>query len=176
MVAPIHNFDPKWVKKKAWPPWKTPQNGLYVFCQHKNKTLFPHIARRINEAAMGGAGAEYLIFMASVVHWIEKSLSRGRPEFVSFFKIYFRGSNKKQRSCDGRGGAQRPVWLGNEPKKTGALSARARTRGQNPLVSYISWIFLVRSVLPIHAGDFGASIYWRNDKRDVPVRSVFPIR
>jgi hypothetical protein len=62
MVAPIHNFDPKWVKKKAWPPRKTPQNGLYVFCQRTKKNLFPHIARRINEAAMGGAGAEYLIF------------------------------------------------------------------------------------------------------------------
>ncbi len=35
----------------------------------------------------------------------------------------------------GGGGAQRPVWHGNEPKKTGARSARARTRGQNPLVS-----------------------------------------
>ncbi len=36
----------------------------------------------------------------------------------------------EQRSCDGRGGgAQRPVWHVNEPKKTGA-----RTRGQNPLV------------------------------------------
>ncbi len=32
------------------------------------------------------------------------------------------------------GGAQRPVWRANEPKKTGARSARARTRGQNPLV------------------------------------------
>ncbi len=31
----------------------------------------------------------------------------------------------KQRSCDGRG---------NAPKKTGARSARARTRGQNLLV------------------------------------------
>ncbi len=30
---------------------------------------------------------------------------------------------------DGGGGAQRPVWGGNELKKTGA-----RTRGQNPLV------------------------------------------
>ncbi len=27
------------------------------------------------------------------------------------------------------GGAQRPVWLVNEPEKTGARSARARTRG-----------------------------------------------
>jgi hypothetical protein len=43
----------------------------------------------------------------------------------------------EQRSCDGRGGAQRPVGRGNEPKKTGARSARARTRGQNPLVAYI---------------------------------------
>ena len=29
------------------------------------------------------------------------------------------------------GGAQRPVERGKEPKKTGARSARARTRGQN---------------------------------------------
>jgi hypothetical protein len=43
----------------------------------------------------------------------------------------------KQRSCDGRG---------NAPKKTGARSARARTRGQNLLVLlinimevYIAW-------------------------------------
>jgi hypothetical protein len=41
--------------------------------------------------------------------------------------------NKNQRSCDGvGGGAQRPVLCVNELKKTGA-----RTRGQNPLVSYI---------------------------------------
>ncbi len=33
-----------------------------------------------------------------------------------------------------RGGAQRPVLRGNEPKKTGACSTRAR-RGPNPLVS-----------------------------------------
>ena len=45
----------------------------------------------------------------------------------------------------GGGGAQRPVWLGNEPKKTGTRSARARTRGQNPLV------FLEKSkLLPEH--------------------------
>jgi hypothetical protein len=31
-------------------------------------------------------------------------------------------------------GAQRPVWHANDPKKTGARIARARTRGQNPLV------------------------------------------
>jgi hypothetical protein len=32
------------------------------------------------------------------------------------------------------GGAQRPVLRVYDPKKTGARSARARTRGQNPLV------------------------------------------
>ncbi len=62
MVAPnIHNFDPKWVKKTLAPS-KNPQNGLYVFYKHKNKTLFPHIARRISEAAIGGARAGDLIF------------------------------------------------------------------------------------------------------------------
>ncbi len=44
--------------------------------------------------------------------------------------------------CDGRGGAQRPVWRGNAPKKTGARSARARTRGQNPLVNNIFKLLL----------------------------------
>jgi hypothetical protein len=43
----------------------------------------------------------------------------------------------EQRSCDGWRGAQRPVGRGKEPKKTGARSARARTRGQNPLVNHI---------------------------------------
>jgi hypothetical protein len=45
--------------------------------------------------------------------------------------------NKKQRSCDGREVAQFPVLCGNELKKTGARSARARTRGQNPLFYHI---------------------------------------
>ncbi len=44
---------------------------------------------------------------------------------------------REQRGCDERGGAQRPVGRGIEPKKTGARSARARTRGQNPLVADI---------------------------------------
>ncbi len=37
----------------------------------------------------------------------------------------------------GGGGAQRPVLRDNESQKTGARSARARTRGQNPLVNHI---------------------------------------
>ena len=52
--------------------------------------------------------------------------------FVDF--IYILRSNKKQRSCDGQGAGRAAPRLGNELKKTGARSARARTRGQNPLV------------------------------------------
>ncbi len=37
-------------------------------------------------------------------------------------------------------GAQRPFLRVNQPKKTGARSARARTRGQNPLVLLYSAI------------------------------------
>jgi hypothetical protein len=38
------------------------------------------------------------------------------------------------------GGAQRPVWGGSELKKTGARSARARMRSQNPLVfTYLAY-------------------------------------
>ncbi len=53
----------------------------------------------------------------------------GRPKFDRFY--IFLGSNKMQRSCDGRGGAQRPVWGGNDLKMTGA-----RKRGQKSLVQY----------------------------------------
>ena len=43
---------------------------------------------------------------------------------------------KERRWSDrlGGGGVQRPVRCIDELKKTGARSARARTRGQNPLV------------------------------------------
>jgi len=43
---------------------------------------------------------------------------------------------RSSEAAMGGGGAQRPVWHVNKPKKTGARSARARTRGQNPLVYY----------------------------------------
>ncbi len=79
---------------------------------------------------MGGAGARDLIFHSLCGK--KKALDVGGPSSID--SKYFWGSNKKQRSCDGRGGARRTVGRGSEPKKTGARSARARTRGQNPLV------------------------------------------
>jgi hypothetical protein len=78
--------------------------------------------------------------VCSLAQW--KDLRPWRPEFgpegkhfVSGNRLFLFLKNKKQRSCDGRGGAQRPFWRVNEPKKTGARSARARTRGQNTLVT-----------------------------------------
>ncbi len=55
-----------------------------------------------------------------------------RPERKHFVSgnIFWGGGAAKLRW----GGAERPFWSVNEPKKTGARSARACTRGQNPLV------------------------------------------
>ena len=61
----------------------------------------------------------------------------GLKEDILFLEIVYFSFWGEQRSFDGREGAQRPVGRGNEPKKTGARSARARTRGQNPLVNHI---------------------------------------
>ncbi len=58
----------------------------------------------------------------------------GLKEDILFLEIVYFLFWGEQRSCDGREGAQRPVGRGNELKKTGACSARARTCGQNPLV------------------------------------------
>ena len=84
-----------------------------------------------------GEGRGVLNFEASVVQW--KDIRPGGPStgqkgsilFLDYFSIL--GDAAKLRWTGGRG-AQRPVWGGNELKKTGARSARARTRGQNPLV------------------------------------------
>ena len=123
------------------------------FASIKIKPFFL-IARRISEAAIGGVRAGDLIFL-SLCGPVERKKAHDAdgPSTSSSSILFniFEGSNKKQRSCDGRGGAQRPVWLGNEPKKTGARSARARTRGQNPLVIkiflYFSQLFIAGSLL-----------------------------
>jgi len=52
---------------------------------------------------------------------------------ILFLEIAFFWGGGPQRSCDGVGRSA-PFWRFGEPKKTGARSARARTRGQNPLV------------------------------------------
>ncbi len=38
MVAPVHILNPNELKKGS-APRKIPQNGRYVFCQHKNKNI-----------------------------------------------------------------------------------------------------------------------------------------
>ena len=71
--------------------------------------------------------------MESVRPWQPEFGPEGK-HFVSGNRLSLFLKNKKQRSCDRRGGAQRPFWRVNEPKKTGARSARACMRGQNTLV------------------------------------------
>ena len=193
------NFDPKWIKKKAWPPlndgnvyiinvmsviqqpvkykkrrirrrrkvitrrirtekkrrsWKgekkkkriTKRKDPKTIEKRKNQKMRAHrdiivtpkiLPRGSAKLRWAGRGTEDLLFHSLCGPVERKNPWRGRPKFDIFY-IYFWGSNKKQRSCDERGGgAQRPVWRVNEPEKTGARSARARTRGQNPLVYHI---------------------------------------
>jgi hypothetical protein len=79
-----------------------------------------------------------LYFKASVVQW--KDIRPWRPELglKEALIINFLANEYEAAKLRRAGGAQRPVWRGNAPKKTGARSARARTRGQNPLVKYIN--------------------------------------
>jgi hypothetical protein len=46
--------------------------------------------------------------------------------------VYFLFGRSREAAMGG--GRAAPVWRVYEPKKAGARSARARTRGQNPLV------------------------------------------
>ncbi len=59
----------------------------------------------------------------------------GLKRSILFLEIvyFFEGGSSEAA----RGGRAAPVWRVNKPKKTGARSARARTRGQNPLVNHI---------------------------------------
>ncbi len=76
-----------------------------------------------------GQGTSYFIAL-----W-KNALVVGGPSSIDF--IYFWASEKKSSAMGVGCGARRaPVWANNTLKKTGARSARARTRGQNPLVVY----------------------------------------
>jgi hypothetical protein len=123
--------------KKRLGPLEKPLRMAYMcFASIKIKLFFlilPEGSTKLRWAGRGQSEST-LYFIVSVVHWIEKSLSRGRPEFDSFFNSIFGDRIRSSEAAMGGGGAQRPVWLGNEPKKTGARSAGARTRGQNPLM------------------------------------------
>ncbi len=77
---------------------------------------------------MGARGGEYFISKprwSSVKIYAPGGPSSGQKGNILFLEIVYFYIFWEQRSCDGSG---------NESKKTGARSARARTRGQNPLV------------------------------------------
>jgi hypothetical protein len=95
------------------------------------------VQRSLKGCNRWGEGRVILYFEALVVQW--KDIRRCRPEFGPegkhfVFGIFFKFGGSSEAAMGGRGGAQRPIWRVNEPKMTGARSARARTRGQNPLV------------------------------------------
>ncbi len=122
-----------------------------IFCQtgtfrgvfstyHWYRRILPHtvifcgffyllFAGKISEATMWGAGVPECTLSCS---WGGAGTQLGRLD-------------RRPGTLWG-GGAQRPVWGGNEPKKTGARSARSRTRGQNPLVIYIDKYFIAGMV------------------------------
>ncbi len=88
-----------------------------------------------------GRGTGDLLFHSLCGPVERKNPWRGLPKFDIFYIYIFGGRiRNSEAATSGGGGAQRPVWRVNEPEKTGARSARARTRGQNPLVwKDLSW-------------------------------------
>ncbi len=59
------------------------------------------IAGRISQAAMGGAGEGTSYFIASVVHWKERSPGRGRPKFDRLFGVAM-NPKRRVRAAHGR--------------------------------------------------------------------------
>jgi hypothetical protein len=58
---------------------------------------------------------------------------KGSILFLEILNLYFLAD--EYEAAMGGGGREAPrLWRGNAPKKTDARSARARTRGKNPLV------------------------------------------
>ena len=113
MVAPYTLILTSNESKKAWPPRKTPQNDGYI------------MSAELRWA--GGASAVCMWFSG-----VKKAFDVGGPHWIDFCRM------RSSEAAMGRGGRAAPRWGGNELKKTGARSARARTRGQNPLVSIYS--------------------------------------
>jgi hypothetical protein len=124
------------IRRRRIAPTKEKPKKIRAYGRTGSEFWPQNIAGSISEAAMGGTGAGDLIFHSlcslHVVQWKEKRLWRGRPKFDRFYI-----SLSSEAATGGGGARSAPVWRGNELKKMGARSARARTRGQNPLVLYV---------------------------------------
>ena len=99
------------------------------------------IFRRKDQRSCVGRGGGHYIFCVVILYIIFywKALHAGVPFSNPGHKIViidFLVMNKKKRSCDRRGRGARSAPFGHvkKPRKTGARSARARTRGKNPLL------------------------------------------
>jgi hypothetical protein len=89
----------------------------------------PHFPASVYHPAFGAGGEQ--------TRWVKRgwgvnTLEDARHSSVLFICkyfvefIYIWRSNKKQRSCDGRGGAQRPVWGMSSKRRVRAAHGRAR--------------------------------------------------
>ncbi len=74
MVELIHNFDPKWVKKRLGPLEKPLRMAYVCFASIKIKPFFLILPEGSTKLRLGGAGAEYLIF-----HSLCGPLDRKKP-------------------------------------------------------------------------------------------------
>jgi hypothetical protein len=83
------------------------------------------------------------------------------PEFGPEGKFW--GVNKKPRSCDGRGGAQRPVLHVNESNKDGcAQRPGAHARPKPTSLSYICLRYFVSVCVTIWCGMLSYSFSFSN--------------
>ncbi len=96
-----------------------------------------------------------LYFKASVVNW--KDIRPWRPSsglkealFCGYSNLYFLANEYEAAKLRWAGGAERPVWRGNAPKKTGAGSARARMQDQNPLLIIIIITIVIIIIMNIY--------------------------
>jgi hypothetical protein len=100
-----------------------------------------------------------LLFLSEInIFYCLLLLSLGLKEDILFLEIvyFFNFAGSSEAAM----GAQRPVGRGSEPKKTGAPSARARTRGQNPLVKNIFIFFNILGLIQEMKGkDLATSLY-----------------
>jgi hypothetical protein len=119
MVAPYTLILTPNGSKKAWRPWKTPQNDGH---NHNTTNSLKYKKRRIRRRSIVRGKARDLVF-----HCLCGPVERKKPWMwaaqVKYILFIFRGwIISSEAAMGGGGGAQHHVWCVNEPKKTGARS------------------------------------------------------
>ncbi len=115
-------------QKRFSPLKKTPQDDEYVVLSQWYTILTPKYCRKDQRSCDGwGGGQGVSYFIASVVQWKEKKPLTWEAQ-VSIDFIYFWRLNKKQQSCDGRGGVRSAPFGVAVSSKRRVRAAHGRTR------------------------------------------------